>query len=449
MRAFGALAPMALLLLLSLTASAYPSLGPNVTMGALPSGGTYIVRSSDAVPVAAIELWYRAPSTGFASTPVPSLARLAAEVVVASRPLAGKSLGTVVSDLGGRISVSVYADSVEISALVPSPSAPAVVRAMTTAFFAPVVTQEGFTEAQRSVTEEAFLDSFNADTVTRDAIFSSLFSAGPAHYPVIGNPQAIAAISHDTVLAFAQRAFRSQNAVLVVNGAVDRSISNSAAIGRTSGSDKNSSATAEPAVPSTLAGAPQSVIHPLDQAGGAYGWVGPPIADEREATALDFIADYLFRPDAGTVSRRVALVHPDADIEGQFITLHDPGVFFVSYTSDAPDAVKTSIDAGLMGMRAPLDRRAFATALDAFAYHLLSDLQTPLSIADNFGWYTVEGDSAYAPGASGEEGAYFRALQTLTPEFVAGVARKYLSKPGVTVQLAPQKAAAPVKGTSS
>jgi predicted Zn-dependent peptidase len=448
MRAFGALAPTALVLLSLLPVQA-ASLGANVTMGDLPSGGTYIVRSSNAVPVAAIELWYRAPSTGFASTPVPSLARLAAEVVVASRPLAGKSLGTFVSDLGGRISVSVYADSIEISALVPSPSAAGVVRAMTTAYFAPVVTQDGFTEAQRSVTEEAFLDSFNADTVTRDAIFSSLFSAGPAHYPVLGDPQAIAAISYDTILAFAQRAFRSQNAVLVVNGAVDPSISNSAAIGRTAGSDKNSSPAAEPAVPSVLASVPQSVIHPLDQTGGAYGWVGPPIADEREATALDFIADYLFRPDAGTVSRRVALVHPDADIEGQFITLHDPGVFLVSYTSGDPDSVKTSIDAGLVGMRMPLDRRVFAAALDAFAYHLLSDLQTPVSIADNFGWYTVEGDSAYAPGASGEAGAYFRALQTLTPEFVAGVARKYLGKPGVTVQLLPQKASASVKGGRS
>jgi predicted Zn-dependent peptidase len=448
MRAFGALAPTALLAL-SLTASAYPSLGTDVTTGALPSGGTYIVRSSNAVPAAAIELWYRAPSTGFAATPVPSLARLAAEVVVASRPLAGKSLGTVVTDLGGRISVSVYADSIEISALVPSPSAASVVRAMTTSYFAPVVTQDGLQEAQRSVTEEAFLDSFNADTISRDAIFSSLFSAGPAHYPVLGDPQAISAISFDTVLAFAQRAFRSQNAVLVVNGAVDASISSSAAIGRTAGSDKNSGALAEPSVPSTLAAAPQSVIHPLDQAGGAYGWVGPPITSEREATALDFIADYLFRPDAGTVSRRVALAHPDADIEGQFITLHDPGVFLVSYTADDPDAVKTSIDAGLVGMRTPLDRRVFAAALGAFAYHLLSDLETPVSIADNFGWYTVEGDSAYAPGASGEEGAYFRALATLTPDFVAGVARKYLSKPGVTVQLAPQKASASVKGTSS
>ncbi|HTV73473.1 MAG TPA: insulinase family protein [Candidatus Acidoferrales bacterium] len=457
MRVLRALAPAALLLSFSsapalalhAAAPSFPSLGRNVTTGALPSGGMYIIRSSDAIPVAVVELWYRAPSTGFGATPVPSLARVAAETVVASQPLTGKSLGTLVSDLGGTLSVSAYADSLEISAIVPSPGAAQVVRAMTTDFFAPVVTEDGLHEAQHTVAEEALLDSFNADDVARDAIFGALFTGGPAHYPVVSTPQEVVGLAFTDVRAFAQRAFRSQNAVLVVNGDVDSSISDAAVTGRAAGSDVDSAPSPEPAVASTVASSPQSVLHPLDQSGGAYGWIGPPISDEREATALDFIADYLFRPDVGTVARRVAKTQPDADISGQFITLHDPGVFFVSYTANNPAAVKASIDAGLASMRTPLDPAQFAVALDAFTYHLLSDLQTPLSIADNFGWYTVEGNSAYAPGAGGEEGAYFRAMQSLTPQFVADVARKYLGTPGVTVVLSPQKDAAPTKGSSS
>ena len=42
-----------------------PDLGPNTTVGRLPVGGTVIVRPAQGAPVAAIELWYRAPSTGF------------------------------------------------------------------------------------------------------------------------------------------------------------------------------------------------------------------------------------------------------------------------------------------------------------------------------------------------------------------------------------------------
>jgi len=77
-------------------------------------------------------------------------------------------------------------------------------------------------------------------------------------------------------------------------------------------------------------------------------------------------------------------------------------------------------------------------ARDAFEYHILSDLQTPTERADNFGWYAVEGNLAYAPGVNGDAGAYFTAAKSLTPAFVADVVTRYLSKPPVSVTLVPQ-----------
>ena len=56
-------------------------------------------------------------------------------------------------------------------------------------------------------------------------------------------------------------------------------------------------------------------------------------------------------------------------------------------------------------------------------------------MADNFGWYAVEGNAAYAPGANEEDGAYFKAASQLTPEFVAATAEKYLGKSPVSVTL--------------
>jgi len=58
-------------------------------------------------------------------------------------------------------------------------------------------------------------------------------------------------------------------------------------------------------------------------------------------------------------------------------------------------------------------------------------------LADNFGWYTVEGAPDYAPGVNGEHGAYFEAANSLTPEYVASVAQKYLGKAPVIVTLRP------------
>lgn len=423
--------------------------GLHVATGALPGGGTFIVREGSGVPVAAVELWYRAPSVGFGVTPIPALSRVAAEVVVASKPIAGKPLGTLVSDLGGRTSINVYADSVTISALVPAPDAPQVVKAMTTAFFAPVVTEEGYNEAIHVVQQQALIESFNPDSVARDVILGSLFTQGPAHYPVLGDPQAVQRVPLAEVRSFARRAFRAQNALLVVNGDVKPSIIDASVAGRTLDSSQSAQKKGELPISSQVAMMPRLVTKTMDEPGGAYGWVGPPISSEREATAMDFIADYLFRPEVGVVSRKLAEMQENASAAGQFITLHDPGVFLVSFTGKNRSDVKSLVDHHLAMMREPLDKVLFASLLDAFEYHLLSDLQTPLSIADNFGWYAIEGNPTYAPGMDGDRGPYFRELRALTPEFVAQVARKYLAKPGVTAVFAPSPSTSKPKGAKS
>jgi len=414
-----------------------PNLGSRVTIGNLPEGGTYIVRPASGAPVAAIELWYRAPSTGFGAKPVPSLARLAAQVVAGSKPLIGDPLGKQVSDVGGRLAITVYSDSLSIAAVVPSQDARKITKSLTTAFFAPVVTDDGFRFAQRDVAQEALLQSFNPETIVRDAIFGSLFSSGPQHYPPIGNPKDVAAISIADVRAFATRAFRAQNAVLVVSGSIDPMIQTSASAGR---SETGEAAAAEPPTNPELAASPAAVNKVFEEPSGGYGWIGPPISNEREATAMDFIADYLFRPEAGVVTRAVEESSPDSFVSGQFITLRDPGVMFVAFSGkNAPD-LRRKVDDGFATIRKPLDSRTFAAALAAFEYHLLSDLQTPSEIADNFGWYTVEGNVAYAPGADDENGAYFKAASQLTPEFVAATAEKYLGKAPATVTLAAEPA---------
>jgi predicted Zn-dependent peptidase len=416
-----------------------PDLGPATTVARLQAGGMAIVDPLGGAPVAAVELWYRAPSTGFGAKPVSSLARLAAQAVAASKPLVGPAVGELVNEVGGRLTISVFPDSIEISALVPSSAAQRAVRAMTTAFFAPVLTDDGFHSAQRDVAEEAALETFNPETLLRDSIFSELFSGGPQHVPPLGDPKQVAEVNQNDVRAFATRAFRSQNAVLVVSGTVDSAIVASAATGRPETDDAGKPEA--PAVAQLAAKPGEPVQKVFDIPATGYGWVGPRITDERDATALDFIADYLFRPETGVVSRELAASDPDAFVTGQFITLHDPGVVFVAYAGKRIDAVRAAVERGLASAHKPLAPQAFALARIAFEYNLLHELQTPSELADNFGWYSVEGNPAYAPGAGGRAGEYFKAADSLTPEFVASVADKYLTATPAVANLRPQTAA--------
>ncbi len=411
-----------------------PDLGPGVTVSRLPSGGTVIVRPSQGAPVAAIELWYRAPSTGFGAKPVPATARLAAQIVAASKPIIGDSLGKTVNGVGGKLAISVYADSVAISAVVPSSAARTVVKVLTTAFFAPVMTEDGYREAVRDVVQESQISTFDPEIVARDAVFGGLFTSGPQHYPSLGDPRGVAAIGLDDARAYATRAFRAQNATLVVSGAIDPSIASAAVAGRPSdATNAGPEAPAQPELATTVA----PITKAFGEDAGSYGWIGPGIGDPREATAMDFIADYLFRSDDGVVSREVDEKYPDALMLGQFITLHDPGVMFVVYAGSDTAALRSLVDDGFAKVQKPMDVTAFAGALNAFKYHLLSDLQTPTQIADNFGWYSVEGAPDYAPGANGDAGTYFKTADALTPDFVAAVAQKYFAKAPVVVTLRP------------
>ena len=404
----------------------------NLSNGALPGGGQYVISHTDIAPVAAIALWYRAPSSGFAPAAVPGLAHLAAATVAGSAPITGTPLGRYVSELGGRIAISSYPDSIAISALVPAENAANVVHAMTVSFFAPVVSADGLKLAVRDVGEEAFFRQFNSEQTIDDALDGALFSDGPARFPSLGPSADVSKVTLDQVKAYAERAFRPANAVLVVTGAVDASVIATAVPGHV-----DAEARPEPPLEAHFVAQPQPVATTGAESGQGLGWVGPAIRDEREATALDFISDYLFRSDTGSVQRAVGATK--SNVSGKFVTYHDPGVLLVTISGGDVPAARKIVDDALAAIRKPLDKSTFGAARQAFMYHMLSDIQTPAGMADTLGWYTIEGNQAYAPGAGGLDSGYFAIAGSLTPGFVAATVNKYLGRPGAVVAVDAKK----------
>jgi len=395
--------------------------------GRLPSGVAYELRPDPTQRAAAVALWYRVPAGGFTDPAVPGLSGLAADTVAASVPVTGTSLGQLVSGFGGMLSVAIYPDSVSITALVPPERAVAVVRAMTADYFAPVVTEDGMATGLREAGQDALVRSFEPDDAIEDALGTALFATGPFHDGTIPHEGTFAGVDVERVRAFAERAFRPANAILVLTGAVgaDALAAVASRVGEAPGEAE--------LAPAQTPRSPAPAQVTANASGIGLGWAGPPIADEASATALDFLADALFAPRTGVVSK--ALGDRKVIVSGKFVTYHSPGVFLVTLSGDDAAAARPIVERAIAQAATPLSPALFRAARAGFVYRLLGDLETPAEIADTYGWYAVEGDAAYAPAEGGVRGRYFTLASELTPQTVARTAARYLGHTPVIVTL--------------
>lgn len=394
----------------------------------------YLLAPDPTLSQAAIDVWFRAPGAGYENE-TPGIARLSATAAAAARLESGVSLADFVKRVGGRLTINVYPDIVGISISVPASAARRTVAALSAAYFQPAIDDAALKIAQRDVAMLAVSRKYLSDDLLHDALFARLFSSGAAHYPPLPDSVPdVTRIALSDVQAFAKSAFRSSNATITLAGAVDRSLLDAVAAGKSSGGldePVRASVANAPATSSTITG---------NVSGVGIAWAGPPIADERAATAMDFIADYLFRDGTGTIAKPLAL--SDTYVNGQFITLHDPGVMLVTIGGTDAKAQGAKVVDAINALAKPMDSSTFNAAREAFLYHIAAETQLPIQQADNLGWYAAEGNASYAPSVAAS--TYWAAASALDPEFVASVVRKYLSKP-VVVNLT----AAPAKGSST
>ena len=419
----------ALTLLGSLCASGLPAIaadGAIQQQGTLPHGGSYILYRDPTVASAAVDLWFRAPGAGYDNAK-PGLARVAAIAAAAARLESGKSLAETIRTAGGTLAVNVYPDIVGVSVLVPATAARRVIASMTAAYFAPAIDDASVKTAVRDTAVLSVQQHYSAVQSLHNALFAQIFSGGPAHIaPIPGTLTQVAGITEADVKAFAKRAFVSSNATLTVVG--DVAPSSIEAV--TAGSPGPSSEPIDSPLAKPLP-APTSL--PGSVGGIGLAWVGPPIRDEKAATAMDFISDYLFRYRTGILAKDID-ASGDTYVTGQFITLHDPGVMLITVGGANSEIAKTQVIDALAKLEQPLDDATFAAARNAFLYHLAADTQTPTGQSDNLGWYAAEGNAAYAPGDT--SGAYRAQARSLDPAYVASIVKQFLTHP-VIVQLVP------------
>jgi predicted Zn-dependent peptidase len=400
--------------------------------GALPRGGSYVLYPDPTVGTAAIGLWFRAPAAGY-DDDTPGVANLAATAAAVAPLASGKSLYALVHTVGGELNIEVYPDIVGIGAVVPAYASRRIVAAMTAAYFSPSVDDAAVKTARANAAVLGVQQRYESDTTLHDLLFKQIFATGPAHYPPL--PTSVSQLTSVTtaqVDAFAKRAFRAQNSILALTGNIDASSISAV-------TDGNGPGSMDTPYDSKLEGAPASTTAAGAVDGVGLAWIGPPIQDQKAATALDFIADYLFREQTGAVSRVLDRADSDALVVGQFITLHDPGVMVVTIGGSNEKRTEKSVLEALSTLQQPMDAQTFNAAREAFLYHVATDTQTPQQRADNLGWYSTEGDLDYAPGIA--SGAYEQSARALDPQYVAEIVRRYLHNPVVVdlVATTPQK----------
>ena len=431
----------------ALSAPALPSpalaateLAPGETV--LSDGLTMEVRHSTGSGAVALEIWVRCPANGWTSSQ-PGIARLTALAAVDAKS-GNTTLRDTVHARGGEVGVSIFQTATEFVVLSPADQAPVLEDALMRAVFRPSIDAAALDQARTRLAAEQAISAQSAAAVLRDKVFATIFTNGPLHDAPLGDAKLLQSASLTEVRDFAARSYVPSASAVIALGNGDANVL------RAHIAAASPSAAASSSLPASAIGAapavPIALTNPdVDGPGVALGWAGPPISDRRAATAMDFLSDYLTDPKAGVFASTATSTTAGASIDGQYVTLEQSGLFFVSATGTGVDPAtmeKSLRDALDQVLARSMSRGTFATALSAYETRLLRQMDSPQGLADNYGWYFAMNAPSYAPSATDVSlsGEYFAAAASLTPDYVRDIAHRYLGIDPVIVTISPQKA---------
>ena len=430
---------------LSVTAAPTPALpatelAPGETV--LSDGLTMEVRHASGSGAVALEIWIRCPANGWTSSQ-PGIARLTALAAVDAKS-GNTTLRDTVHARGGEVGVSIFQTATEFVVLSPADQAPVLEDALMRAVFRPSIDAAALDQARTRLAAEQAISAQSAAAVLRDKVFATIFTNGPLHDAPLGDAKLLQSASLTEIRDFAAHSYVPSASAAIALGNGDANVL-SAHIAAASPSEAGSSTLPASAIGAAPA-VPIALTNPnVDGPGVALGWAGPPISDRRAATAMDFLSDYLTDAKTGLFASAATSTNARASIDGQYVTLEQSGLFFVSATGTGVDPAtmeKSLRDALGQVLDRPISHGSFAASLSAYETRLLRQMDSPQGLADNYGWYFAMNAPSYAPSATDVSlsGEYFAAAASLTPDYVRYVAHRYLGVAPVVVTISPQKA---------
>jgi len=411
---------------------------PPVTRHVLPNGLTVVVREDPTVGVMAAALHVRAGSL-FETTDTAGVTNFLQRVMLrGTQRYSAVGLTEAIEDLGGTLDATGDVEYGEVNGTALARNWEPLLRLLAEVALRPTLPPDEVERERRLILSAIQSRGDTPFQRAFDSVLNDLYGPHPYAWPSVGRRESVERISRDMLRAHYGAVYRPDRMVLAVSGHVPAAKVVRAAA-RLFKDLPAAAATPRPGVAEATPRAGRRLVErPVQQAQVLVGYLGPSLL-QPDYAATRVLATVLGGGMSGRLFRELRDQRGLAYSVGMLGSFRTGPSFLVSYLGTAPPNAEAA-ETGMLGeidrvRGEPVTERELARAKAYLLGNLAMDRRTSARHAWYMAFFEVIGAGWDFPER------YARAVEAVTADDVARVARRYLTQPTVIV-LQPPKAPA-------
>lgn len=420
-------------LVLTICAAATPILDPaRISHRTLDNGFRVIVKDEDAWGLASASLYIRAGSADEGADQSGVAHLLEHLLFEATDPRDDQRVGPAIEAMGGYVNAMTLRDFTRVEVTVASQYLERAMQLIAQTVFEPRITAAAVTR-EREVVARELVDRLDTTGGTLDdLIWATAFQTHPYGRPIGGTPEQVTTLTTEPVIAFYNRYYVPANMALVVVGDIDADAVYAKAEeffgGRPGGAAPQREWAREPEQTE-----PRVAAQVLESRAMivTYSWRAPKVEDFDDVCAMDLIYTLLGEGQFGRLHQALNETGLAVISDCSFLTQRDQGLLMVTAMSveDNEIEVRRAILDEIERLRTQtlseerLDEAKRVLRISyAFSNEAYSDQ------AGALGFYEAIADYSYAID-------YIDRVESITPEQLQDVARRYLGPDNYTLAI--------------
>ncbi len=423
---------LALVLAGAATADAAP---PPVTRHVLPNGLTVVVREDPTVGVMAAALHVRAGSL-FETTDTAGITNFLQRVMLrGTQRYSAVALTEAIEDLGGTLDATGDVEYGEVNGTALARNWEPLLRLLTEVALRPTLPAEEVERERRLILSAIQSRGDTPFQRAFDSVLNDLYGPHPYAWPSVGRRESVERISREMLHAHYGAVYRPDRMVLAVSGHVPATKVVRAAERLFRDLPAAAATPRRGAAEATPRGGRRLVERPVQQAQVLVGYLGPSLLQPDYAAAR-VLATVLGGGMSGRLFRELREQRGLAYSVGMLGSFRTGPSFLVSYLGTAPPNAEAA-ETGMLGEIERVRGEAVTERELARAKaYLLGNLAMDRRTSARHAWYMAFFEVIGAGWDFPER--YARAVEAVTADDVARVARHYLTQPTVIVLQPPR-----------